>query len=71
MRPRAAGGFHLLPRRWVLERNFASLGRNRRLAKDVQKLVDTSSAIAITRAVDVLAMFVRPWQQSGPSQTAR
>jgi putative transposase len=25
-------GFVLLPRRWIVERTFASLGRNRRLA---------------------------------------
>ena len=33
--------FHLLPKRWVIERTFAWLGRNRRLAKDLETLVET------------------------------
>ena len=32
----AAKGFVLLQRRWVVERTFARLGRNRRLAKDFE-----------------------------------
>ena len=55
-RPRDAEGFHLLPRRWVIERTFAWLGRNRRLAKDVEKLIETSTAMA---AVAVVQLLVR------------
>ena len=35
-------GFHLLPRRWVVERTFAWIGRNRRMSKDYEFLPTTS-----------------------------
>jgi len=47
-RPRDAQGFRSLRRRWVIERTFAWLGRNRRLAKDIEKLIETSTAMAAT-----------------------
>ncbi len=31
-------GFKLLPKRWIVERTFARLGRCRRLAKDLENL---------------------------------
>jgi putative transposase len=37
-------GFQVLPRRWVVERTFGWLGRNRRLAKDYEFLPETEEA---------------------------
>jgi transposase len=53
-RPRGAAGFHLLPRRWVIERTFAWLGRNRRLAKDFERLIDTTTAMAVLAIIQLL-----------------
>ena len=39
-----AEGFELLPRRWVVERTFAWLGRCRRLAKDFEKTIASAEA---------------------------
>ncbi|MGH6846148.1 MAG: transposase [Methylocella sp.] len=36
-------GFVLLPRRWVVERTFSWIGRNRHLAKDWENLATTLS----------------------------
>jgi transposase len=35
-------GFAVQPRRWVVERFFAWIGRNRRLAKDFEATVDSA-----------------------------
>ena len=44
LRPQQQNGFSTLPRRWVVERAFAWLGLNRRLAKDYERLPATSVA---------------------------
>jgi transposase len=48
-------GFVVLPRRWVVERTFSWIGRNRRLAKDFENLANTLSAF-ITLACIQLAV---------------
>jgi putative transposase len=38
-------GFHVLPRRWVVERTLGWLGRWRRLSKDYEELPEVSEAM--------------------------
>jgi transposase len=49
-----AKGFKLLPRRWVVERTFAWLNRNRRLAKDVEATLASSEAWLFMASVQLL-----------------
>ncbi len=37
-------GFAVLPRRWVVERFFAWINRNRRLAKDFEATINSAAA---------------------------
>jgi len=43
-KPRDRSGFQVLPKRWVVERTFAWLVRQRRLARDYERLPETSQA---------------------------
>ncbi len=38
-------GFHVLPRRWVVERTYAWIGRCRRMSKDYEELPENSEAM--------------------------
>ncbi len=44
-RPAGTKGFAVLPRRWVVERSFAWIGRYRRLSKDYEALTATSEGM--------------------------
>ena len=50
-------GFAVHPRRWVVERFFARLGRNRRLAKDVEATI--ASATAFLSAASAMLLIRR------------
>ena len=55
VRPRAGQiGFAVQPRRWVVERTFVWLGRNRRLWKDAETTVASSTAFVHAAAANVL-----------------
>jgi transposase len=53
-RPADLCGFAVLPRRWVIERSFAWLSRNRRLARDFERLIEVSTAMAIVAIIQLL-----------------
>jgi putative transposase len=44
-------GFKVQPRRWVVERTFSWIGRNRRLAKDYENLAATLAAFVAVAAI--------------------
>ena len=52
-----AKGFIVLPKRWIVERTFAWLGRCRRLAKDWECL--TRKALAFLRLASIRLMLRR------------
>lgn len=47
-------GFEVLPRRWVVERTFAWLGRCRRLAKDWDRSLESSKAWTLIASVRLM-----------------
>ena len=53
-------GFVLLPRRWVVERSFAWLGRNRRLAKDYEELPECSETWIYLASIRLLLTRLAP-----------
>jgi putative transposase len=63
-RPEGAKGFLLLPKRWIVERTFAWLGRYRRLAKDYEYVTQTSEAMI---RVAMIHLMVRRLARLVPS----
>ena len=60
----AKKGFVLLPRRWVVERTFAWLGRFRRLARDYERLSQTLAGFNWIAAVSLMLSGVFALLQS-------
>jgi putative transposase len=53
-------GFKLLPKRWVVERTFAWLGRYRRLSKDYERELETSEAMVQLAMIDNMIERLEP-----------
>ena len=65
---RAAGqrGFVVLPRRWVVERSLAWLGRCRRLAKEYEYLAESTTTLIYLAACHLLLKRLAPDPQADP-----
>ena len=59
-RPTGAEGFVLLPKRWVVERTIAWLGRYRRLSKDYEYAATSAEAWVKVSAVSQMLRRLRP-----------
>jgi putative transposase len=47
-------GFQVLPHRWIVERTFAWLTRNRRLSRDFERLPETSEAFVYVAMIHLM-----------------
>jgi putative transposase len=59
-KPKEQKGFAVLPRRWVVERTCAWLGRCRRLSKDYEGLPETSEAWVHVAMVHLMLKRLAP-----------
>ncbi len=58
--PEGAATFAVLPKRWIVERTFAWLGRNRRLSKDYEGLAETSEAVIRLAMIHLMLKRLAP-----------
>lgn len=55
LRPVGTKGFVVLPKRWIVERTFAWLGRYRRHAKDYERNPETSEAMIYIAMINLMS----------------
>ena len=59
-KPDSRKGFVVLPRRWVVERTFAWLMNNRRLARDYERLTESSEAMVQVAMIHLMLKRLKP-----------
>jgi transposase len=70
-RDTAVKGFQVLPRRWVIERTFGWLVRNRRLARDYERLTACSETMIKIAMIRLMAARLAGHKITWASTTAR
>jgi putative transposase len=55
LRPAGARGFVVLPKRWIVERTFAWLGRSRRNSKDYERTTESSAAMIQISMINLMS----------------
>lgn len=55
LRPVKAAGFVVLPKRWIVERTFAWLGRYRRHSKDYERCTESSEAMIYISMIHLMS----------------
>ena len=64
--PEGSKGFVIVAKRWVVERTFAWIGRNRRLSKDYEKTI--SSSEATVQLANIALILRRPAPSKNPQR---
>jgi putative transposase len=65
-RPDGSVGYVKLPRRWVVERTFAWLGRYRRNSRDYERFTDSSEAMIKISSIHRMLRLLNPNQSKTP-----
>jgi len=65
-RPAGSVGYVKLPKRWVVERTFAWLGRYRRLSRDYERYADSSEAMVQVSSIHRMLRLLKPDSSKKP-----
>lgn len=64
LRPLGVRGFVVLPKRWIVERTFAWLGRYRRHSRDYERLTESSEAMIRISMIHRMVRRIEPGRKA-------